>query len=480
MKKAVFITIFHSLSSRNFFTTDVIEVVKSDPHTEYVVFVDNYKLNFFQETYNFPNFTFIPIDVNSLKYTFRQKLVSMLLLLTFPTLAVSHRLRERLIKSKSLTNYLSVLFNYLAGKTIGRLSAFRWLFHQLDFSTFQIPRQVEPYFDKYQPQAFYISDVFFEVDSIFLLCAKKKGVPSIAMVRSWDNTTNKGLIRAIPDRLIVNNEIIKHEAMKHHDIPEDRIFVGGIPQFDLAFKRKPTPRAEFLKALHLDPDKKLIVFSPAGQQISDTDWQICELLKRGQEEGKIPSDVQFLIRSHPLDPARLENFQPTSNFHIECPGVKFGPKEKVTELKKTDQYHLMDTLAHCDILLNITSTISLDCLPFNCPQILITFDGWEKRKYIESMRHFQIDEHFINLVKSGALAIANNPDELYRFINQYLKSPQLHEDERKKVLKAQVWETTGEAGKLIGNELVRFFNSAETRSPNGSSAIRNNVLTRDI
>ncbi|MFZ4405377.1 MAG: CDP-glycerol glycerophosphotransferase family protein, partial [Pseudobdellovibrionaceae bacterium] len=392
-----------------------------------------------------------------LKNTPHQKIAVNLYLLFFPTRAVTHRLRERLLGKRSFKNYLYLLFNCTLGKTLGKLRFFRTLIRKIDYFTFSVPNEIQKYFDEFKPSSIIVSDVFYEIDSLFQIAAKKNRTKQISIVRSWDNTTNKGLLRQIPDYLIVNNDNIGKEAINLHDASEKTIFVGGFPQFDMAFRRLPQNRIDFFKSINLDPKKKLLIFCPAGQQISDTDWQICEILKIGQQQGKITKNLQFLVRSHPLDPARLEKFSPNDSFSIECPGIKFKDRDKVTELKKADQEHLMDSLFHCDILLNITSTISLDCLPFNKPQILISFDGWEKLNFIKSIRHFQTDEHFATLVQSGAITVANNPDELYKAIELYIENPMFNVENRSKALSYQIGNTDGNAGSRFGAEVARLI-----------------------
>lgn len=457
MEKTVFITMFHPLSSRNFFTTETLAIVKTIPRTQFIFFVDDYKLEFFNKNYSSPQFIFVPVNIKSLKESKHQKILFNCLQIFFPTLAVHHRLRERLLSQNNYKNKFVVALNFILGRSIGRLKVFRSLLRYLDRKTFKAPASLDLYFQKYMPQSLFITDVFNEIEGIFHLTALKYSIPALAMVRSWDNTTNKGLMRQIPDYTLTNNPIIKEEATSYHDVPASSIFPMGFPQFDDAFKSNFMPREKYFSLLNLDPKKKLVLFSPAGQQISDTDWQICEILKQGQAQGKIPSDLQFLIRSHPLDPARLTKFEPTANFYIDTPGVKFGPREKVTELLVSDQQHLMNSLYNCDILLNITSTISLDCLPFNKPQILISFDGWEKKKYIESICHFQTDEHFIRLVESKALSVTHNAEELYTAINKYLQDPLADETYRKNTLRQQIWNLSGDAGIRVGQALTSFF-----------------------
>ena len=48
---------------------------------------------------------------------------------------------------------------------------------------------------------------------------KRVGIPVVSLVHSWDNLTSKGLLSAIPDRLLVWNEVMASEAEAFHGIP---------------------------------------------------------------------------------------------------------------------------------------------------------------------------------------------------------------------------------------------------------------------
>jgi len=65
--------------------------------------------------------------------------------------------------------------------------------------------------------------------------AQALGVPAMVCVANWDNLTNKGHMRVMPDRVVVWNEDQRREAVELHDVPEDRIDVTGAQPFDRWF-----------------------------------------------------------------------------------------------------------------------------------------------------------------------------------------------------------------------------------------------------
>jgi hypothetical protein len=79
--------------------------------------------------------------------------------------------------------------------------------------------------------------------SDYVRAAKRRGVRTVYLVFSWDNLTNKGLVRDAPDRVLVWNELQKQEAVELQRLPAERIRLTGAPAYDHWFDREPGARA---------------------------------------------------------------------------------------------------------------------------------------------------------------------------------------------------------------------------------------------
>src|SRR5207253_10564646 len=74
----------------------------------------------------------------------------------------------------------------------------------------------------------------------YVKSARRAGIPPGVCIPSWDNLTGKGLIRVVPDRVFVWNEIQVGEAVEMHGVPKGRVVVTGAQKFDEWFERAPT------------------------------------------------------------------------------------------------------------------------------------------------------------------------------------------------------------------------------------------------
>jgi hypothetical protein len=134
----------------------------------------------------------------------------------------------------------------------------------------------------------------------YVKSAAALGIPSAVCVASWDNLTNKGLLKAVPDRVLVWNEVQRHEAIELHGVPAERVVATGAPKFDEWFERAPsTTAAAFAAKVGLPgPFVLYLCSSPfvAPDEVSFVrDW-LGALRQR--------SDAPVLIRPHPQNAAQ--------------------------------------------------------------------------------------------------------------------------------------------------------------------------------
>jgi len=460
--KTVLVLSFHMLASRNFFTTDVFPTLVQTG-VNLVVLVPAYKKDFFDEQYGRERVSFEGVDEKQLgvftKLAYR--LFTWLALCSLPTDTMRLRQRETLAQRKSIIEWLKYFASRSIASTVAHVAVWRQLVRRLDsfFVQKHFMARYREIAGKHQPDAVLSTDVFHPTETLFLQAARADGLFSIGMIRSWDNNTSKGLLRALPDRLIVNTEILAEEATRLHDYPRNHIYVSGIPQYDLMFRKQQTSRGFFFEGIGADPGRRLILFAPAGILLSDTDWQICELLKRAIQEGALPDDLVILVRSHPGDPADLDAFVPDEHFVIERPGVRFAGRPKGSEFRPQDGAHLVDSIYHAEILIHVSSSIGIDSLAFDKPQIMLEFDGWESKDYIESVERFHHETHMAKFVRTGAASIVRSPAALFESVRRYLQNPGLDAEGRREAARQLIWKMDGQSGRRVGEHIVTLLRS---------------------
>ena len=87
------------------------------------------------------------------------------------------------------------------------------------------------------------------------------GIRNVFAVASWDHLSSKAVLNAVPQRVILWNDIQKREAMELHGVPADRIVVTGSQVFDDWFSRSAsTTREEFCARVGLRPDRPIVLY----------------------------------------------------------------------------------------------------------------------------------------------------------------------------------------------------------------------------
>lgn len=448
--KTIIIPIFQSFIPRSILVTDAFKKLYS-ADLRIVLLVPDYKEDFYRENFGKDRMIIEPVDDNKLR-VLSSKFMQKLAISFLPTYFVKYRNKKRLEEGKPVNYFLNSLILYFIASFKFSHKIFRF------FDSFIMDTSLfDGYFEKYRPDAVVATDIFSPADANLLMSAKKHNVKCIGMVRSWDCPTNKNLLRVIPSKVLVNNEQNKKELFKFHDVKKDSIEVVSFPQFDPYFILKPSSKEEFFKKIGANQNKKLILFAPAGSALTDIDWQYCEILNNVQEQGKIPSDVCFLVRKHPQDTTDLSKFENKPNFIIEQPGKSFG-KTRATEIDIEATQHLIDSIYHSEMLISVNTTLGLDVVIFDKPHIMLGFDGYEKRPFLKSVRRYHREDNMKDFINTGAVRMANNPDELIYWINQYLENPKIDKDGREKARREILFGADGKSGEKIGDAVLNFIN----------------------
>jgi hypothetical protein len=211
--------------------------------------------------------------------------------------------------------------------------------------------------------------------------------------------------------------------------------------------------------MRLDPGRPFLLYCTGGPHIVPNEHLIIqEIMKilKGIEKPKRP---QLLIRLHPY-------FWNTDlKEYIELENVSIWPRREDIERLKGgfttglyDEYSLMiSSFFHQAANINIASTVTLDSAVFNKPIINIAYDGPQKLHPFISTTRCYPREHYIPIVRSGAVHMAWSFEDLKRCINEVLNKPDNRANERKKMIELECGNVDGKAGERLAEVLNTFL-----------------------
>jgi hypothetical protein len=138
----------------------------------------------------------------------------------------------------------------------------------------------------------------------YVKSAHRLGIPVGFVPFSWDNLTNRGLMRIAPDRVLVWNEQQKREAVAFHDVPAERVVITGAPRFDDFFAMRPsTTRAEFCDRATLDLSCPILLYLCSSPFVAPNEVRFVREWARAvrQSPDIALARCGILVRPHPAN-----------------------------------------------------------------------------------------------------------------------------------------------------------------------------------
>jgi len=308
-------------------------------------------------------------------------------------------------------------------------------------------------FEAYKPDIVFTTDSFYREDRALLVEAKRKTIPTVGMIRSWDNTTTKGVLLAEPDHIIVPNGVLEEELVSIHHIPSDKITVTGIPHYDTTTTTGVISKEQFFKKTGLDPKKKIVFFSPGGSILYKHDGEVLALLKKHIDAGNFGYPVQVIVSFPPADTIDTSSIENDKNFIIIDNGSNVTGRKKDSELSIDDNKLINSNLYYSDVVVTLASTIAIDGMAFGKPVIIFGFDPQEGLP--DRVEKFTKYKHLEKFLGSGLITISHNEDEFAQHINTYLKDPSYDKDKRERLVSRYVHKLDGCSSKRVADYLIR-------------------------
>lgn len=455
MRKTIFVSVFSNFVVRNILNTGFLKLL-TDANLSVVLLVPSREENYLRESFGSRNVLVEGLEIPGL--TYGKSLAGFVSRALVNTNTVDIFLKLRL-DFKKLSNILQYALSKAISFIFGGSKLAAAILRKCDY--YFLPKnRFSSYFEKYNPVLVFCTDMTDrsegESDIDLIRESKKRGSFVVGMVRSWDNLTGRGVIREIPDKIIVQNGIMKEECKKYNGIPDKDIKVVGIPHYDHYSKKSVVSKETFLREVGLSPNKKTVLFVTIADSFlkkqfnsGGIDYNRCILRLLKQLD---PDKIQFLVRLPVIGVVDIDGLELTSNFVLDRPKALFGKGE----LDKSADEHLANSIYHSDIILPGPSTIAADALFFDKPIILMGFDDEKRVGKAESIRKFFKLEHLQPLVKSRGVKIAYSKDELFKYISDYISNPDLNMDEREKIAEEICWKRDGMSTKRLADTVIGF------------------------
>jgi hypothetical protein len=258
-----------------------------------------------------------------------------------------------------------------------------------------------------------------EAQGDYLRAAAAEGVPTVLPVASWDNLTNKGVIRDRPTLTIVWNEAQVDEAARLHGLPRDRVVAVGAHTWDHWFDWRPSTTAEeFAEKVGLTPGRPFVLYVCSSHFIAGDEAEfITDWLRRMRfgDHAEL-RELGVVVRPHP------QNVRFWHDADVSEPGLTVvyprGGAAPTDAERKADYY---DSLHHARAVVGINTSALVEAAIVRRPVLTVVTERFRATQ--EGTLHFS---HLTG--DDGLLLVARSWDEHFDQLADALQRPEVHQD----------------------------------------------------
>ncbi len=434
----------YAMSARNFLRSGVVQTLAQQHQV--VVLSPLSQDPEFQREFKSPDYALEALvfyDKNTLRGLIQQSWDRVVVAPTETReLAYQHQITTHFLKFARLKREQPLLAQAqaLAWWVLRTIPGLRPLTEAVNWQLLAHPYYVELH-KRYPPDLVIFTHAFEWRSQSLLAHVRQAQIPAIGMVHSWDNLSSKGVIRHGFQRLLVWNEVNRQEALTFypHYFQAAQVQITGIPQFNhyWPLRGDKSGRTAFLHQLGLDPQRRLISFFLGSRlRYPDQDLAIAQIQAH---LGHFDPPAQLLVRLHPgWDSQQLAELKARFNhphIHFNVPEIADAatPYQRGWTVGSGMVSLVTDLVRHSDVILNTSSTTTLEAAILDIPIVAIAFDRKPLPEAL-SCRRFLQETHYQPVLASGATRTAFSPQELITQIQSYLNDPTQDQMGRQKLV----------------------------------------------
>lgn len=287
------------------------------------------------------------------------------------------------------------------------------------------------------------------------LAAKNLGLPVTTAIFSWDNLP-KARLCVVADTYLVWGDWMYQEMKDYYpEISSEKVKLVGTPQFEFYLKdSKLLSRDRFAEHHGLDIRKKWICFSGDDVKTSPYDAMYLEDLSAALEPYQ--NKIQIIFRRCPVD------FSDRYDMVLEKYNDLIFSVDPLWQVSKesgwTGYYAKYEDLEmqinlakHCELVINLGSTMALDFIMFNKPCLYLNYNPVENINWnVEKIYNYQ---HFRSMKELDAVGWIDSKKSIAHKVLKTVNNPDQVAKEKKLWMERIVHHPVSQASHLISKIL---------------------------
>ncbi|PKH67687.1 hypothetical protein CXF59_07210 [Flavobacterium sp. ALD4] len=292
-----------------------------------------------------------------------------------------------------------------------------------------------------QPDVVFITHQ--RVTALMPICiaAKNLNIKVVTAIYSWDNLP-KARLAVDADYYLVWSEYMKKEMrLFYPEIPPEKCIVTGSPQFEFYTKKERIiSREAFAARYNLDISKKWICFSGDDTITSPYDQLYLKDVVESITQSDFNNVAQVIFRRSPADFSNrydeVLNTNPILIKAIDPIWKNYGTGWGSNFPQLGDVDLLVNLAFHCDVVLNLGSTMAHDFAVFDKPCLYFKYNHFNSDQWnVETIYKFQ---HFKSMGDLDAVVWITSKDCILKQLKLALQEPNEVAKDRKEWLRIVV------------------------------------------
>jgi len=347
---------------------------------------------------------------------------------------------DRVLMEKRSTNTIKYFSDHIGGWVVNRLRD-NFETDILRDLAYSIPKHF--FLDKFKnTEVFLVASIDVQKDKELIYSCKKFGIPIVALVHSWDNLPAQGYLSCKPDRLLVWNEQMAHEAETLHGMDRDHIDIVGGPQYQ-AYRSlsSQTDNYSFRDSLQVPANYHIVTYACTLNCFLPDEPLFIDLLVEAILEGCLGNTI-LILRFHPHSPYTAMYIEKYANDNIP---VRFHYADDNFAAEHTGAIgtpasivSFVELMQYSDVVINHASTIALDAVLFDTPAVCIKFSLTPPKRRWENVNYSYHTSHYQSILDSGAVEFPESIEELFDTLKRLLSSPGDKKAARESLVQSQI------------------------------------------
>jgi len=290
---------------------------------------------------------------------------------------------------------------------------------------------------------------------------KKNGAKLICCVGNYDYLVSKGYKGVNPDVMTVWGNLMKEDAVKFHDMHEEKLRIIGSPRYD---SLKKVDKYDARTTLGLSKHKYTILF--AGGVFPEHYFEILYMYNNNM----FGSNSQLIIRVYPSNKFRNSHFMPGIIELSKKYGVllQYSSSNENYNLPDLDNFVYNDkslwlSINACDLCINIASTINVEAMMLEKSCVIMWYFPFNFNVYPVGPQFYEIEDtlHRKRLKEVAKIPIVTNREELSSFVLKQI----MRRDEKNEFQKSAKKHCNELISYVDGNASLRLASLCENIAP---------------